>query len=601
MRRALLAALTAATWVASGPAPCFSEAASDPAFRERAAIFDYDASAPLDVREAAVFAREGAVIRDVSYASPKGGRVTAYLVTPPGKGPFAGVVFLHWGQGNRSSFLPEAMALARAGAESLLIDAPFIRPAPWRVPDGDYSHPEIDRDTFIRTVVELRRGIDLLVSRPEIDPRRIGYVGHSFGATWGGVLAGVETRIRAVVLMAGLPRVGSDLSPGLHPILAEYIASVPPETLRRYAEGVGSLDAVNYVGHATAPILLQFARFDLYISEKQAAEYAQAAGPGALTKWYDTGHELNAPEALADRDRWLSDRLGLGEGAVTEKAPQEAAAPPVPPAQFFRKEVLYTVPGMDSVTIRKDIEYALAGKDPLRMDLYQPASVGSGGRSPAVILVHGDAPDEVVGTAKDWGFFTSYGRIIAASGMAAITFNHRSSAGGPKLHEAARDVDALVTYVRGHAADLGIDPDRIGVWVFSAGGPYGLRAAMDGPPPFVRAIVAYYTPMDLRPMRARIPRRVLDDTLREFSPIESLKIFASKMPPILIAKAGLDDPAINDSIDAFVAEARARGVGVELLDHPSGHHAFDLLDDAPRTREIVAATLVFLRRNLGAD
>ena len=64
---------------------------------------------------------------DLTYASPKGGRVTAYLVAPAGKGPFAGLVFGHWGPGNRTEFLPEATLYARAGAASLLVDYPWVR------------------------------------------------------------------------------------------------------------------------------------------------------------------------------------------------------------------------------------------------------------------------------------------------------------------------------------------------------------------------------------------------------------------------------------------------------------------------------------------
>ena len=66
---------------------------------------------------------------DLSYASPMGGRVTAYLVAPPGAGAFAGqhagIIFWHPGDADRAFFLDEAVVLARAGGVSLLIDAPW--------------------------------------------------------------------------------------------------------------------------------------------------------------------------------------------------------------------------------------------------------------------------------------------------------------------------------------------------------------------------------------------------------------------------------------------------------------------------------------------
>lgn len=53
--------------------------------------FDYDQKAPLEVQEVGVEHRGEVAIHDLSYGSPKGGRVPAYLVVPGGKGPFAAV------------------------------------------------------------------------------------------------------------------------------------------------------------------------------------------------------------------------------------------------------------------------------------------------------------------------------------------------------------------------------------------------------------------------------------------------------------------------------------------------------------------------------
>jgi len=58
--------------------------------------FDYDQRASLDIQEAGVEHRGSVTIHDISYASPKGGRVPAYLVVPDGKGPFAAVIWGHW-------------------------------------------------------------------------------------------------------------------------------------------------------------------------------------------------------------------------------------------------------------------------------------------------------------------------------------------------------------------------------------------------------------------------------------------------------------------------------------------------------------------------
>src|SRR5712664_7669 len=95
--------------------------------------FDYDQKAPLGTKEVGVEKRCGISIYDITYSSPKGGVVPAYLVVPKGTGPFAAVIWGHWYWGNspmrnRKEFLDEAVALAGAGVVSLLTDGPIARP-----------------------------------------------------------------------------------------------------------------------------------------------------------------------------------------------------------------------------------------------------------------------------------------------------------------------------------------------------------------------------------------------------------------------------------------------------------------------------------------
>jgi dienelactone hydrolase len=204
-------------------------AAGDEQFQQLKEMYDYDPQQPLHVQEKLLYQREGVKVYDLSYASPKGGRVTAYLVTPNGKGPFAGLVFGHWGPGNRTEFLPEASRYARADAVSLLIDYPWVRPAPWRKSLKEADNPEWDHQLFIQAVVDLRRGIDLLSDRPDVDPKRLAYVGHSFGAQWGAILSAVDNRLKGVVLMGGIPDQAAIYRDGNDPAVVEYRATTPKE------------------------------------------------------------------------------------------------------------------------------------------------------------------------------------------------------------------------------------------------------------------------------------------------------------------------------------------------------------------------------------
>jgi len=275
-------------------------------------VFDYDQNAALDIKEVAVINRNGVRIHDISYASPKNGRVTAYLVVPDAKGRHAGVVFGHWGYGTRTEFLPEAMLYAKAGAVSLLVDDLDVRPAPWRR-SAPGSEPQAVRDNFVQSVVDLRRGIDLLRARADVDPQRIAYVGHSSGAHWGAILSAVDRRLKTVVLMAGVPSETTILLESDDPDYVNFRQTTPKEQLDNYFKTVTSLDAISFVPHARpTPLLFQFARFERYFNEASMQRYAQAASEPKLVLWYDTGHELNDNRALIDRANWLRRYIGIG-------------------------------------------------------------------------------------------------------------------------------------------------------------------------------------------------------------------------------------------------------------------------------------------------
>jgi hypothetical protein len=59
-------------------------------------------------------------------------------------------------------------------------------------------------------------------------PEHVAYVGHSYGATFGGVIAGVEHRISAFVLMAGWYALSELVRTSTIPVLAEARSKIPP-------------------------------------------------------------------------------------------------------------------------------------------------------------------------------------------------------------------------------------------------------------------------------------------------------------------------------------------------------------------------------------
>lgn len=246
--------------------------------------------------------------------------------------------------------------------------------------------------------------------------------------------------------------------------------------------------------------------------------------------------------------------------------------------------------------VASDLIYRVDGERVLRLDAYRPAH--GEGPWPVVFLVNGDAPEAVIGTAKDWGVYRSYGEHLAARGMVGVPFNHRSGAGG-RTAEVAADVRAAIDFVRESAAGLGVDPMRVGVWVFSAGGPFGIAPLLQRRPDWLRCAAGFYTIWDLEPYRGRI-QSLTDEAIRRWSPVTALESPAPDLPPLLIARAGRDSAQILEGTETFLRRARERGVDVALLDHLDGQHGFDIQDDNERSREIIAAALEFFESHLRA-
>jgi dienelactone hydrolase len=278
-----------------------------------ASPFAYDRSAPLGFRDAGVLNRGFAIrIHDVSYTSPRGGRVRGLLLVPPGTGRRPAVVYLHGSGGAPIDLIPLATWMAARDAVTLAIES-----ADSRAGDAQSAEAEAgaelrrQRDLEAQTVVDLRRAVDLLAARPDVDPGRIGFVGYSAGARSGAILAGVEPRIRAFALMSG----------GASPV-AEY-ADAAPEGLRDdVLRTLGAVDPLRWVARARAETLfLQNGRRDAVVPESALRALARAAPAGTRVRWYDAEHPLDR-QAYRDQLAWLSERLGLG-GRVVPGAPPE--------------------------------------------------------------------------------------------------------------------------------------------------------------------------------------------------------------------------------------------------------------------------------------
>ena len=266
-------------------------------------IFSYDRNLPLDLRKAGKKGTGGITINDISWAGLSEDRIKGYLVEPEGTGPVAGIVFVHPGPGDRSTFLDEARELAGMGAACLLIDAPWSDGARFGS-RAMASTPEELRTWYVQIAVDLRRSLDLLENFPRVDNGRIGFVGHSFGALFGGILSGVEKRISSSVLMAG---VGSFTD-----VAVLNFPDLNGDPLETFRAAMDPIDPVHYLGHAVpSSLFFQFGRNDAFFPKQKFLDFSGAAPDPKHVRWYDADHYLVAA-ARIERREWLSQRLGLG-------------------------------------------------------------------------------------------------------------------------------------------------------------------------------------------------------------------------------------------------------------------------------------------------
>jgi fermentation-respiration switch protein FrsA (DUF1100 family) len=266
------------------------------------ALYSYDTAAPLaPIYGAARKVSPGVIAQDVSFTGASGHRVTAEIVRGTAKGQHPGLLFVHWlgdpKTTNHTEFEADAIALARKGGVSLLVDTMWADPK-WF--DSVGPDAKTDGAQVEAQVIDLRRSLDMLLAQKQVDANRIAYVGHDFGAMFGALLAGADSRPKTFVLMAGVPtlvewyRLGKDKLPDL----AGYTTAMAPYDVS------GGLHALS-----GRKLLFQFATKDGYVPEAKALAFIGAAAGPKTAIFYASDHDLAVPEALADRDGWLIRQL----------------------------------------------------------------------------------------------------------------------------------------------------------------------------------------------------------------------------------------------------------------------------------------------------
>lgn len=275
----------------------------DDVFRSFLRMYDYDRT-PLNavvessdtshtdwVRETITF--------DAAYAQE---RVTAYLFLPKGAAPpFQAVVFFPGAnvlaEGSSSGMNPPLPFIV-SGGRALLFpvyrntferrskDIDFSS-GPAHNMSGELLGPNTYRDEVVMIAKDLRRSVDYLHTRSDIDTARLAYVGRSWGARLAAINLAIEPRFKAGVLNSG------------------GLLSAPrrPE-----------VDEVNFLPRVTVPILMMNGRYDdVFPLERMVVPYFQRLGTRAEHKRqliFPTQHFLPRQEEITATLDWLDRYLG---------------------------------------------------------------------------------------------------------------------------------------------------------------------------------------------------------------------------------------------------------------------------------------------------
>jgi acetyl esterase/lipase len=266
-----------------------------------------------------------------------------------------------------------------------------------------------------------------------------------------------------------------------------------------------------------------------------------------------------------------------------------------PRHEITKKAVVYRLPGVEAVTVRRDMTYRVTEAGPLSMDLYSPLHSKSGARRPAVVFVIGFSDvgaQKILGCPfREMESYVSWARLVAASGMVAINYTNR---------EPATDLRALLQHVRQDAESLGIDENRIGLWACSGNVPLALSLLMQErrePLRCVALLYGYTLDLDGSTGVAEAART------RGFVNACAGKSLDDLSPevPLFIARAGADEmPGLNETLDRFLVKALGRNLPVTFVNHAAAPHAFDLFLDSETSRDVIRQLLGFLQCHLEA-
>jgi pimeloyl-ACP methyl ester carboxylesterase len=158
----------------------------------------------------------------------------------------------------------------------------------------------------VQQAKDFRRTLDVLLAQSGVDAQRVAFVGHDFSAMHGALVAGVEKRVKAYVLIAGTSRWADWY-------LFGAADGVPQgNELTAYREQLALIDPIAALPRNKAPLMFQFGESDFYTPRANfTAFYSAGAATTTRITTYASEHPMDVMPIRLDRDLWLAEQLGL--------------------------------------------------------------------------------------------------------------------------------------------------------------------------------------------------------------------------------------------------------------------------------------------------
>ena len=207
------------------------------------------------------------------------------------------------------------------------------------------------------------------------------------------------------------------------------------------------------------------------------------------------------------------------------------------------------------------------------LDLYLPASTPA----PAVLMVHGGpVPRDREVRPPDWPAYRGYGALLAQAGLVGGMFEH-GFVDDETLGKAQENIRDAVAALR---VDPRVDPDRFGMWFFSAGGLFMGSVLADPRAWGVAAVAGTYAAPD---------DPDVDDPalLRATATAEVSDI------PLLLVMPEKDFDWIVTASTELLERCGTEHRRVEVIDVPGGHHGFETVDDTGEARDAIRRSIVW--------